>query len=61
MLDGDTPPGRFARFVSPLRGAYLLAARKQRAVLTPLRPRAVRKSVALNPRLVGTPSQRASA
>ncbi len=60
-LDGDAPPGRFARFVSPLRGAYLLAARKQRAVLTPLRPRAIRNSVALNPRLVGTPSQRACA
>jgi len=54
-------PGRFARFISPLRGAYLLAARKQRAALTPLRPRVVRKSVALNPRLAGTPSQRACA
>jgi SAM-dependent methyltransferase len=60
-LDDDAAPGRFARFMAPLRGAYLLAARKQRAVLTPLRPRAVRKSVALNPRLVGTPSQRACA
>jgi hypothetical protein len=47
--------------MSPLRGAYLLAARKHRAVLTPLRPRAQRKSAALNPRLVGTPSQRACA
>ncbi|HEX5121996.1 MAG TPA: methyltransferase domain-containing protein [Rhodanobacteraceae bacterium] len=61
VLDDDAPPSGFARFISPLRGAYLLAARKQRAALTPLRPRAVRKSVALNPRLVGTPSQRACA
>jgi len=60
-LDDDAAPSRFARFMSPLRGAYLLAARKQRAVLTPLRPRVQRKSVALNPRLVGTPSQRACA
>jgi len=60
-LDDDAAPGRFARVMSPLRGAYLLAARKQRAVLTPLRPRAQRKSVALSPRLVGTPSQRACA
>jgi len=60
-LDDDAAPSQFARFMSPLRGAYLLAARKQRAVLTPLRPRVQRKSVALNPRLVGTPSQRASA
>ncbi len=58
-LDDDATPSRFSRFMSPLRGAYLLAARKQRAVLTPLRPR--RTSVALNPRLVGTPSQRACA
>ena len=60
-LDDDAEPGRFARFMSPLRGAYLLAARKQRAVLTPLRPRAQRTSVAMNPRLAGTPSQRACA
>jgi SAM-dependent methyltransferase len=59
--DDDASPSRFARFISPLRGAYLLAARKQRAVLTPLRPRMVRKSVALNPRLAGTPTHRASA
>jgi hypothetical protein len=57
----DETPSRFARFLSPLRGAYLLAARKQRAVLTPLRPRIARKSVALSPRLAGTPSQRACA
>jgi len=60
-LGDDAAPSRFARFMSPLRGAYLLAARKQRAVLTPLRPRVARKSVALNPRLAGTPSQRACA
>lgn len=60
-LHDDAPPSRFARFISPLRGAYLLAARKQRAVLTPLRPRAERKSVALSPRLAGTPTHRASA
>ena len=60
VLD-DGAPSRLARFLSPLRGAYLLAARKQRAVLTPLRPRVARKSVALNPRLAGTPSQRACA
>lgn len=58
---GDAAPSRVARLLSPLRGAYLLAARKQRAVLTPLRPRLVRKSVALNPRLAGTPTHRASA
>jgi SAM-dependent methyltransferase len=52
---------RFARILSPLRGAYLVAARKQRAVLTPLRPRVQRSRVALNPRLAGTPSHRATA
>lgn len=50
-----------ARLWAPLRGAYLLAARKQRAVLTPLRPRVKRTGVALGARLAGTPSQRASA
>ena len=59
--DNGALPGRFARILSPLRGAYLLAARKQRAALTPLRPRIVRKSVALSPRLVGTPTHRACA
>jgi len=49
------------RLWSPLRGAYLLAARKQRAVLTPLRPRAKRTGVALGARFAGTPSQRACA
>ena len=49
------------RLLAPLRGAYLLAARKQRAVLTPLRPRVKRTGVALGARLAGTPSQRACA
>jgi len=49
-----------ARWLAPLRGAYLLAARKQRAVLTPLRPRVKRTGVALGARLA-TPSQRACA
>lgn len=52
---------RRARLLKPLRGAYLLAARKQRAVLTPLRPRVKRPGVALGARLAGTPSQRACA
>ncbi|HJT97221.1 MAG TPA: hypothetical protein VJ696_02815, partial [Rhodanobacteraceae bacterium] len=52
---------RLAQLLAPWRGAYLFAARKQRAVLTPLRPRVTRKAVALNPRLAGTPSHRASA
>lgn len=59
---GAAPPeNHIARLLSPLRGAYLLAARKQRAVLTPLRPRIKRSGVALNPRLAGTPSHRATA
>jgi SAM-dependent methyltransferase len=61
VLDADAPKGRFAQLLAPLRGAYLLAARKQRAVLTPLRPRLERKAVALSPRLAGTPSHRATA
>jgi SAM-dependent methyltransferase len=52
---------RGTRWLAPLRGAYLLAARKQRAVLTPLRPRVQRTGVALGARLAGTPSQRACA
>jgi len=44
-----------------LRCAYLVCARKQRAVLTPLRPRAPRANVALGTRLAGTPSHRACA
>lgn len=43
-----------------LRGAYLLTASKQRAVLTPLRPRLVRERVAMHPQLA-TPSRRACA
>jgi SAM-dependent methyltransferase len=50
-----------ARWLAPLRGAYLVAARKQRAVLTPLRPRVQRSGVALGARFAGTPSQRACA
>jgi SAM-dependent methyltransferase len=59
----QSPPtdGRRGRWLAPLRGAYLLAARKQRAVLTPLRPRVKRTGVALGARLAGTPSQRACA
>jgi SAM-dependent methyltransferase len=52
---------RGARWLAPLRGAYVLAARKQRAVLTPLRPRVQRSRVALGARFAGTPSQRACA
>jgi SAM-dependent methyltransferase len=52
---------RRVRLLAPLRGTYLLAARKHRAVLTPLRPRAKRSGVALGTRLAGTPSQRACA
>ena len=50
-----------SRLLAPLRGAYLLVVRKQRASLTPLRPRVKHASVALGARLAGTPSQRASA
>lgn len=63
-IDADSAlqqPSRSARWLAPLRGAYLVAARKQRAVLTPLRPRAPRASVALGARFAGTPSQRACA
>ena len=44
-----------------LRAAYLLTATRQRAVLTPLRPRVARRRVAIQPHLAGTPSQRARA
>jgi hypothetical protein len=57
----DPIPAQRERLLAPLRGAYLLAARKQRSVLTPLRPRAKRPGVALGARLAGTPSQRACA
>ncbi|HET6545375.1 MAG TPA: methyltransferase domain-containing protein [Rhodanobacteraceae bacterium] len=43
-----------------LRAAYLLAARKRPALLTPLRP-AARRRMAMHPQLAGTPSQRACA
>ncbi len=48
------------RVLTPLRGAYLLTASKQRAVLTPLRPRPLRERRVIGPRLA-TPSQRARA
>lgn len=48
------------RALTPLRGAYLLTASKQRAVLTPLRPRPVRERSVIGPRLA-TPSHRARA
>lgn len=47
-------------WLAPLRAAYLLTASKQRAVLTPLRPRRVRDRVAIRPHLAA-PSRRASA
>jgi SAM-dependent methyltransferase len=53
----DASAGPLAR----LRAAYLLAATRQRAVLTPLRPRVARARVAIRPHLAGTPSQRACA
>jgi len=61
--DAELPhaDARRGRLLAPLRGTYLVAARKQRAVLTPLRPRVARPGVALGARLAGTPSQRACA
>jgi hypothetical protein len=56
----DSSRGNVSR-LTVLRCAYLLCARKQRAVLTPLRPRQARSNVALGTRLAGTPSQRACA
>jgi SAM-dependent methyltransferase len=50
-----------ARLLAPLRQAYLLTASKQRAVLTPLRPRAARERAMVRPQLVGTPSRRVRA
>ncbi|MEP7096650.1 MAG: methyltransferase domain-containing protein [Dokdonella sp.] len=50
-----------ARLLAPLRRAYLLTASKQRAVLTPLRPRAVRERSLARPNFAGTPSRRARA
>ncbi len=43
-----------------MRGAYLLTASKQRAVLTPLRPRFARERMRIHPQLA-TPSHRACA
>ncbi len=57
----DPAEAQRGRLWAPLRGAYLFAARKQRAVLTPLRPRVKHTGVALGARLAGTPSQRACA
>jgi SAM-dependent methyltransferase len=48
-----------SRLLTPLRGAYLLVARKQHAALIPMRPRRKHASVAFGTRLAGT--QRASA
>ncbi|MEO6688002.1 MAG: methyltransferase domain-containing protein [Dokdonella sp.] len=55
-------PGRIhqGRLLAPLRNAYLVAASKQRSVLTPLRPRLVRERAAIRPQLA-TPSRRARA
>ena len=49
-----------ARWLARMRGAYLLTASKQRAVLTPLRPRLVRERTSMHPQLA-LPSRRASA
>ena len=49
-----------SRLLAPLRNAYLIAASKQRAVLTPLRPRFVRERAVMGPQLVA-PSSRARA
>jgi len=59
-LHGEPSALHRARVLAPLRAAYLLAASKQRAVLTPLRPRRVRERVAIRPHLAA-PSRRASA
>ena len=49
-----------ARVLAPMRGAYLLTASKQRAVLTPLRPRRLRMPARMQPQLAA-PSRRESA
>jgi SAM-dependent methyltransferase len=59
--EASSSNSRSGRLLAPLRGTYLITARKQRAVLTPLRPRVARPRVALGARLAGTPSQRACA
>ncbi|MEO7325901.1 MAG: methyltransferase domain-containing protein [Dokdonella sp.] len=55
-------PGRIhqGRLLAPLRNAYLIAASKQRSVLTPLRPRLVRERAVIRPQLA-TPTRRAGA
>jgi SAM-dependent methyltransferase len=54
-------PKRWQRLApAPLRAAYLLEASKQRAILTPLRPRVLRERVAIQPHLAA-PSRRACA
>ncbi|MEO5622646.1 MAG: methyltransferase domain-containing protein [Dokdonella sp.] len=49
-----------SRMLAPLRTAYLIAASKQRAVLTPLRPPLVRERATIGSQLVA-PSHRARA
>lgn len=49
------------RLLMPLRGAYLLTASKQRAVLTPLRPRLLRQRERVAIRPLASPSHRACA
>lgn len=49
------------RLLTRLRGAYLLTASKQRAVLTPLRPRLVRQRERVAIRPLASPSHRACA
>jgi len=53
------PRGDVSRLLAPLRGAWMLLASKQRAVLTPLRPRPLR-SVTPHPSLA-VPSRRVRA
>lgn len=45
--------------LTPLRGAYLITAMRQRAAMTPLRRHVARERVAMHPQL-STPSRRAS-
>ena len=57
---GRTCAAARASLLDPLRGAWCIAAEKRRAVLTPLRPRMVRRQAPVQPHLVA-PSRRASA
>lgn len=58
----DPPSGRYpARVLAPLQRVYLLTASKQRAALTPLRPRLSRVRALAPPQLASTPSRRARA